>query len=58
MSLQAVLNYLKKGKEYGYLQEQFKQFNYNLVYGVTGSQKSVLATLFIEMGGRPLLYLV
>lgn len=58
MSLQAVLNYLKKGKEYGYLQEQFKQFNYNLVYGVTGSQKSVLATLFMEMGGRPLLYLV
>lgn len=47
MSLQPVLDYLKKGKEYSFLLEQVRNTNMNLIYGVTGSQKSMLAALFI-----------
>ncbi len=58
MSLQSVLNYLKNGKEYVFLQEQVKKASFNLLYGVTGSQKSVLAALLMKISKQPLLYLV
>ena len=58
MSLEPVLSYLKNGKEYGFLREQVQGVNYNHFYGVNGSQKSVLAALLAELGGRPLLYIV
>lgn len=58
MSLQPVLDYLKKAKEYSFLLEQVKSSKTNLIYGVTGSQKSILATLLMNAQKRPLLYIV
>lgn len=58
MSLQAVLSYLKNGKEYGFLREQVGKAKFNLIYGVTGSQKSVIAALLGEIERKSLLYIV
>lgn len=58
MSLQSVLDYLKKAKEYSFLREQVKSSRTNLLYGVTGSQKSMLAALLLSIEDRPLLYIV
>ena len=58
MSLQSVLNYLKKAKEYGFLLEEVKGSKNHHIYGVTGSQKSILATLLLEAEKKPLLYIV
>ena len=58
MSLQPVLNYLKKAKEYRFLLEEVKGSKKNHIYGVTGSQKGILATLLLEAEKKPLLYIV
>ena len=58
MSLQPVLEYLKKAKECGFLLEEVKASDNNHIYGVTGSQKSILVTLLLEAERRPLLYIV
>jgi len=58
MALQPLLEYLKKAKEYSYLLEEIKKSRNNHIYGVTGSQKSVLASLLLSAEERPLLYIV
>ncbi|MDD2400885.1 MAG: transcription-repair coupling factor [Clostridia bacterium] len=58
MSIQPILNYLKKGKEYNFLLEQVKKTKSNLIYGVTGSQKNIMATLFADKQEQVLLYVV
>ena len=58
MSLQTVLNHLKKAKEYGFLLEEVKGSKNNHIYGVTGSQKSIIAALLLEAEKKPLLYIV
>lgn len=58
MSLQAVLEYLKKAKEFGFLWAEVKRSRNNHIYGVTGSQKSLLAALLLQAEPRPLLYIV
>jgi transcription-repair coupling factor (superfamily II helicase) len=58
MSLQSVLHYLQDAKEYSFLGEQVKNNRTNHIYNVTGSQKSILATLLINIQKRPLLYIV
>ena len=57
MSLQSVLNYLQASSEYKFLEEQVKKNKTNHIYGVTGSQKSILATLLLKIQKKPLLYI-
>jgi len=51
-------NYLHKSREFNFLLEQLRRNVHHLVYGVTGSQKSLLAALLSKEEQRPLLYLV
>lgn len=58
MPLLAFKKYLHKSREYNFLLEQLLRKGNHLVYGLTGSQKSLLAALLCEEQQRPLLYLV
>ncbi len=58
MKLQPFSDYLHNSREFNYLMEQLHRDGNQLVYGVTGSQKSLLAALLSQGIRRPLLYLV
>ncbi len=58
MALQSIIAHLKRIKEFNYLLEQLKKGRETLVYGVAGSQKSLLAAALLVDQERPLLYIV
>lgn len=58
MTLTSVMDYLRKSKEFNFLLEQVRKNKDNQIYGVSGSQKTLLAALLAEETGQPLLYLV
>lgn len=58
MTLRPITNYLRTTKEFKFLLEQIRKGKDNLIYGITGSQKSLLASLLLEEEARPLLYVV
>lgn len=58
MNFVPINNYLHKSREFNFLLEQLHRKVNHLVYGLTGSQKSLLAALLSQEEQRPLLYLV
>ncbi|MCR4443046.1 MAG: transcription-repair coupling factor [Peptococcaceae bacterium] len=50
--------YLRKSKEFKFLLEQLRQDGDSLVYGITGSLKSLLAALVVKNQQKPALYIV
>jgi transcription-repair coupling factor (superfamily II helicase) len=58
MFLSSLNNYLRNGKEFNFLTEQLALDQDNLIYGVSGSQKSALAALITATQRKPLLYIV
>lgn len=58
MTLTPMINYLRKSKEFNFLIEQVRKYKDNQIYGVAGSQKTLLAALITAETERSLLYLV
>lgn len=58
MKLQPFNDYLHKSREFNFLLEQLEQEGNHLVYGLTGSPKSLIAALLFQRTRCPLLYLV
>jgi len=58
VSFRSFSTYLHKSREFNFLLEQLHRKVNHLVYGLTGSQKSLLAALLSQEEDRPLLYLV
>ncbi len=58
MVLRSLNKYLQNAKEFNFLIEQVTLDQDNLIYGVTGSQKSMLAALITAAQGKSLLYIV
>ncbi|MFZ5753001.1 MAG: hypothetical protein ACOY3J_02070, partial [Bacillota bacterium] len=58
MALQSIIAHLKKIKEFNYLLEQLKKGRETFVYGVAGSQKTLLTAALLVDQEKPLLYIV
>lgn len=58
MNIKSFLTYLHKSKEYDFLLEQVAKGKDTQIYGITGSQKSLLAALLVAETGPSLLYIV
>lgn len=58
MSIKSIREYLSNSKEYLFLLEQLRKDQNSLVYGVTGSLKSLLAGLIAMDQKKPVLYIV
>lgn len=58
VNLQVLGDYLHKSREFKFLLEQLGQKENQLVYGITGTPKILLAALLYKEKKRPLLYLV
>ncbi|MDX9871989.1 MAG: transcription-repair coupling factor [Clostridia bacterium] len=58
MTLQPIYEYLHNIKEAGFLLEQLDKAQDHLLYGVSGSLKSLLAAMVLKNQDKPLLYVV
>lgn len=58
MTLKPIFGYLHHIKEVGFLLEQLNKAQDNLIYGVSGSLKSLLAAMAACNQAKPLLYIV